>query len=142
MEGRITLSQLTITKSLKSDYKGTPPAHKILAERITARDPGNAPASGERIGYVYVKPEIGQLASKLQGERIETPLWITQKGLQPDYEYYIQHQLMNPLMQLFGIFVEKIPGFVAPSKWEEGDRLIAQREIMASELLSRRTKCM
>ena len=137
VEGRITLSQLTITKSLKSDYKGTPPAHKILADRITARDPGNAPASGERIGYVYVKPEIGQLASKLQGERIETPLWITQKGLQPDYEYYIQHQLMNPLMQLFGIFVEKIPGFVAPLKWEEGDRLIAQKEMLASELLFR-----
>lgn len=137
VDGKLTLSQLTITKSLKSDYKGTPPAHKILADRITARDPGNAPASGERIGYVYVKPSVGQLVSKLQGERIETPTYIIKNGLQTDYEYYILHQLMNPLMQLFGIFVEKMPGFVPPSKWEVGDRLIGQRESIASEILFR-----
>jgi DNA polymerase elongation subunit (family B) len=137
VEGKITMSQLTITKSLKSDYKGTPPAHKMLADRIAVRDPGNAPASGERIGYVYVKPHVGQLASKLQGERIETPTFILKNGLQTDYEYYILHQLMNPLMQLFGIFVEKMPGFTPPSKWEEGDRLIGQRESIASEILFR-----
>lgn len=137
VDGKMKLSQLTITKSLKSDYKGTPPAHKILADRIKIRDPGNAPVSGERLGYVYVKAEVGQQASKLQGERIETPGYILKNGLQPDYEYYILHQLMNPLSQLFGIFVEKMPGFVAPITWETGDKLLQQKETMAGELLFR-----
>jgi hypothetical protein len=126
------LSQLTITKSLRSEYKTTPPAHKILADRMAIRDPGNAPASGERVGYVYVKPPPGQRASDLQGDRVETPAFIREKGLEPDFEYYILHQLMNPLSQLFGIFVDKMPGFVAPV-WEEDPT--AQKEQLASDLL-------
>jgi DNA polymerase elongation subunit (family B) len=135
-DGKMKLSQLTITKSLAADYAGTPPAHKVLADRIAARDPGNAPASGERIGFVYIKPPTGQAASKLQGDRVETPAFITEKGLEPDAEYYIERQLMNPLAQLFGILLEKIPGFKPPLKWsEDPDKLIAQRELLASDLL-------
>ncbi len=135
VEGKMKLSQLTITKSLRSEYKTTPPAHKILADRMAVRDPGNAPASGERVGYVYIKPQAGQKASSLQGDRVETPAYIRAKGLEPDYEYYILHQLMNPLSQLFGIFVDKMPGFVPPSSWEEGDACVSQREQMAGDLL-------
>jgi hypothetical protein len=132
VEGKMKLSQLTITKSLRSEYKTTPPAHKILADRMAIRDPGNAPASGERVGYVYVKPPPGQRASDLQGDRVETPAFIREKGLEPDFEYYILHQLMNPLSQLFGIFVDKMPGFVAPV-WEEDPT--SQKEQLASDLL-------
>ncbi|NBO60714.1 MAG: hypothetical protein EBU82_07060, partial [Flavobacteriia bacterium] len=67
----------------------TYPAHKILADRIAKRDPGNAPASGERIGFVYIAPPPGQLAPKLQGDRIETPDFIRLRNLRPDYQYYI-----------------------------------------------------
>jgi len=137
VEGRVKLSQLTITKSLAADYAASPPAHKVLADRIAARDPGNAPASGDRIGFIYVQPATGQVASKLQGDRVETPAWIVEKGLKADAEYYIEHQLMNPLSQLFGILVEKMPGFVPPAKgWDKDpDRAIGQREMLAGELL-------
>ena len=135
VEGRMKLSQLTITKSLRSEYKTTPPAHKVLANRIAERDPGNAPASGERIGYVYVQALAGQQASKLQGDRVETPAWIMKNKLKPDAEYYIDHQLYNPLAQLFGIMVEAMPGFVAPSTWAIGEKLIGQREAIAGRLL-------
>ena len=134
VEGRMKLSQLTITKSLRSEYKTTPPAHKVLADRIAARG-GNAPASGERIGYVYVQALAGQVASKLQGERVETPEWILQNKLKPDAEYYIDHQLYNPLAQLFGIMVEKMPGFVRPAVWAEGEKMVSQREAIAGRLL-------
>ena len=134
VEGRMKLSQLTITKSLRSEYKTTPPAHKVLADRIAARG-GNAPASGERIGYVYVQALAGQVASKLQGERVETPEWITQNKLKPDAEYYIDHQLYNPLAQLFGIMVEKMPGFVAPTIVAQGEKMVSQREAIAGRLL-------
>jgi DNA polymerase elongation subunit (family B) len=135
VEGKVKLSLLTITKSLRSEYKTTPPAHKVLADRMAIRDPGNAPASGERVGYVYVKSQTGQRASDLQGDRVETPAFIREKGLQPDYEYYIQHQLMNPISQLFGIFVEQIPGYTPPVKWE--DDVAAHKERIAGELLFR-----
>jgi hypothetical protein len=96
------------------------PAHKVLADRIAERDPGNAPASGERIGFVYVSPTSGQEAPKLQGDRIETPSFMKEKGLRADFRYYIEHQLMNPLGQLFGLILEQIPGFQISGK--SGDR--------------------
>ena len=135
VEGKMKLSQLTITKSLRSEYKCTPPAHKMLANRIAARDPGNAPASGERIGYVYVQTLPGQVVAN-QGDRVETPEFIVANRLKPDAEYYIEHQLYNPLAQLFGLMVEKMPGFRAPAKWAENpDKLVAQREAIAADLL-------
>jgi hypothetical protein len=138
VDGKIKLSQLTITKSLAAEYASSPPAHKVLADRIAARDPGNAPSSGDRIGFVYVKPAAGQMASKLQGDRVETPTWIMEKKLVPDAEYYIDHQLMNPLSQLFGLLLERMPGFVAPSSWPaDPDKRIGQRELLASQLLFR-----
>jgi hypothetical protein len=136
VEGKMKLSQLTITKSLRAEYASTSPAHKMLAERMAARDPGNAPASGDRIGYVYIRPPVGQEASKLQGDRIETPQYIVEKGLIPDAEYYIEHQLMNPLSQLFALMLEHLPGYVPPKTWsEDPDKYIAQREILAGQLL-------
>jgi len=138
VEGRMKISQLTITKSLRAEYKTTPPAHKVLANRIAERDPGNAPASGERIGYVYVQALAGQAPSKLQGDRVETPAWINKHGLKPDAEYYIEHQLYNPIAQLFSIMVESMPGFaaIAPATWPtDPDKLIAQREALAGRLL-------
>ena len=136
VEGKMKLSQLTITKSLRSEYKCTPPAHKVLAERIAARA-GAAPASGERIGYVYIQAPAGQVAAKTQGERVETPEFIVANGLKPDAEYYINHQLYNPLAQLFGLMVEKMPGFVAPNWSSDPDKLIGQREALAGDLLFR-----
>ena len=149
INGKMSLSQLTITKSLskykadwvrddikqleekikvargdeltklriqlnrkQDDLKKAPPypAHKILADRMAARDAGNAPAVGERMGFVYVMPPAGKPVPELQGDRIETPDYIKRAKLEPDYEYYIQHQLMKPLGQLFGLMVERIEG--------------------------------
>ena len=112
VEGKVSLGQLTVTKSLRADYANPLSiAHKVLADRITQRDPGNAPAAGDRIGYVYISPKTGQEASKLQGDRIETPLYVKENNLIPDYKHYIEHQLQNPISQAFGLLLERIPGF-------------------------------
>ncbi len=107
------------------------PAHKILADRMAKRDPGNAPASGERLGFVYIAPPPGQLAPKLQGDRIETPDYIREKGLQPDYKYYIEHQLEKPIGQLFGLIVDQLPGYVHTNT-QQSD---GERESLAIRLL-------
>ena len=94
VEGKVSLGQLTVTKSLRADYANPLSiAHKVLADRIATRDPGNAPAAGDRIGYVHISAKAGQQASKLQGDRIETPLFIKENNLTPDYQHYIDKQL-------------------------------------------------
>lgn len=117
-------------KRVELDNAPPVPAHKILADRMTLRDPGNAPSSGERLGFIYIAAPPGQEAPKLQGERIETPDYIRSKGLQPDYQYYIEHQLMKPIGQLFSLMVEKIPDCPAIAMSDEG-----LREKIAIDLL-------
>jgi DNA polymerase elongation subunit (family B) len=142
VEGKVSLGQLTVTKSLRADYADPSRiAHKALADRIAERDPGNAPAAGDRIGYVYISAKAGQQASKLQGDRIETPLFIKQHGLVPDYQHYIEHQLQNPISQAFGLLLEHVPGFTqdmmkgCPSLKDDLDRYLTFREGKAAQLL-------
>lgn len=114
VEGRMSINQLTITKSLRAEYKSsTLPAHKQLANRMAERDPGNAPSSGERIPYVYISAPVGQEASKLQGDRIEHPSFVRASAgrLTLDAKYYIEHQLLNPVSQLFSLCVAQMPGY-------------------------------
>jgi DNA polymerase elongation subunit (family B) len=108
IDGKYPVSKLTITKSLRAEYKtANPPAHKILAERIGQRDPGNKPSTSERIPFVYIPAPEG---STLQGERIETPSFIRENGLLPDYGFYITNQISKPVSQVFGLVVEQLPG--------------------------------
>lgn len=140
VDGKTKLSLLTISSSLRAEYNTpSPPKHKILADRIALRDPGNAPAAGDRIDYIYVSPPTGQLAAKLQGDRIETPSFVRENNLQPDVQFYIEHQLMNPLSQLFALEVEKMPGFAMPAKgWDANpDKRAGQRELVAGDILFR-----
>lgn len=140
VQGKFGLQPLTISKSLRAEYADpTKIAHKVLADRIAARDPGNAPASGDRIPFIYIQAPAGQQAPDLQGDRIETPTYIREKGLKPDYMFYIDHQIANPVCQLFGVVVDQIPGFDAYKPrggWSENpDTLIVQRETAAYKLL-------
>ena len=93
------MDKLIISKSIRSDYKNPKQiAHKVLADRITARDPGNKPASGDRIPYVYIhNPKRGAL----QGDKIETPAIIVENKLKIDYGHYITNQVMKPVQQVF-----------------------------------------
>ena len=100
------MEKLIITKSLRSGYKNPMQiAHKVLADRITSRDPGNKPSSGDRIPFVYVH---NANKNALQGERIETPTFILEQGLKIDYSFYITNQIMKPVQQVFALVLEKI----------------------------------
>ena len=117
VNGKVKLGQLTITKSLRADYADASRiAHKALADRMAERDPGSAPASGDRIPYVYIRPVVGSAKAKLQGERIEAPSYIKALGLVPDYEFYVTNQLQNPISQMFGLLLDEMPGSDAISR--------------------------
>jgi DNA polymerase elongation subunit (family B) len=78
----------------------------VLADRITARDPGNKLGPGDRVPFVYVV--VPNKKGLLQGEKIETPTFIKEKGLKIDYSFYITNQIMKPLQQLFALVLENI----------------------------------
>ena len=50
LDGKFPLDMLIITKSLRGYYKNPDSiAHKVLADRMGVRDPGNKPSSNDRI---------------------------------------------------------------------------------------------
>ena len=103
--GRVPMEKLMITRALSSYYKNPQTiAHRVLADRIGKRDPGNKPKPGDRIKFVFFENP----AAKLQGEKIELPEYIQSENLKIDYAHYITRQLMKPLQQLYGLGLEQI----------------------------------
>ncbi len=108
VDGKVPMEKLIITKSLRSFYKNPQGvAHKVLADRIGLREPGNKPTSGDRVPFVYIVTKPPAKGKKvLQGDKIETPTFIKENNLQIDYSFYITNQIMKPLLQLFGLVIE------------------------------------
>ena len=106
VDEKYAMDKLIITKSLRSGYKNPQSiAHKVLADRITARDPGNKPGPGDRIPFVYI---FTKDKKALQGEKIETPSFIIENKLKIDHSFYITNQIMKPVQQVFALVLEKI----------------------------------
>jgi pentatricopeptide repeat protein len=109
VKGKVPIDKLIITKSLRSNYKNpNGVAHKVLADRIAAREPGNKPSSGDRIPYVYIVQREKRGEKMLQGDKIETPTYIREHKLKIDYSFYISNQIMKPLLQLFGLVLNEL----------------------------------
>ena len=105
---QVPINKLVITKSLRSGYKNPQQiAHKVLADRIGVREPGNKPAPGSRIAFAYI---VNPTAKK-QGEKIETPEYIDRAKCKLDYGHYITNQIMKPLSQVLGLCIEELPQF-------------------------------
>ena len=105
----VPIDKLIITKSLRSNYKNPKQiAHKVLADRIGKRDPGNKPSSGDRIPFAYIHSPNKKA---LQGDLIETPDFIKKSNLKLNYSFYITNQIMKPVAQLLALVLEEIPEF-------------------------------
>ena len=133
LAGKFPMTKLMITKSLRADYANPSRiAHKVLADRIAERDPGNKPSTSERMSFVYIESK-----ATLQGERIETPSFIKEHNLRPDYKHYITNQIAKPVAQVFALELSKLPG-VKPHDLEACKKAkdpVAAREKLAEELL-------
>jgi DNA polymerase elongation subunit (family B) len=113
IDGMVPLDKLIITRALRSDYKNPQQiAHRVLADRIGERDPGNKPKSGDRIKYLFINPVVKPAKGKsiLMGDRVETPEFVLAGKAKIDYTHYITNQLMNPMTQLFGLALREIYG--------------------------------
>lgn len=109
IDQKCPMDKLIITKSLRSDYKNPAQiAHKVLADRMGVRDPGNKPNTGDRIPYAYIHNDT---KGALQGDKIEHPDYIHKQKLQLNYSFYITNQIMKPVQQLFALVLEQLPAF-------------------------------
>lgn len=118
LQNKVDLSLLTITKALsknmeeeddddkddkkKKDNKGTNQyktklAHVELAEKMRQRDEGTAPHIGDRIPYVII---AGAKGSR-NYENAEDPLYVLDKDIPIDFDYYIDKQIRPPLERIF-----------------------------------------
>ena len=140
VEESYPIEKLIISKSLRSGYKNPKSiAHKVLADRIGARDPGNRPGSNERIPFVYIKTGgagAGAAAvPSLQGDRIEHPDYIEQNNLVPDYLHYITNQIMKPILQLYALCLNRLPGYVKnETYWSEVEKVLLEKPMYQSEI--------
>ena len=121
VEGKTSINELVITKSIRASYKDPSKiAHKVLADRIGSRDPGNRPVVNERIPFVYIKTNN---PNSLQGDRIENPEYIVSNKLIPDYLHYITNQIMKPIIQLYALCLDQLPGYDKDDDyWDEIDK--------------------
>mmetsp|Transcript_20479 Transcript_20479/g.45995 ORF Transcript_20479/g.45995 Transcript_20479/m.45995 type:complete len:1059 (-) Transcript_20479:57-3233(-) len=105
-QGSIDLSLLVISKSLgkkgDADYVARA-AHVELAEKLRKRDPRTAPRAGDRVAYVVVG---GAPNAKLY-EKSEDPRYAQEWSLPNDADYYIEQQLLPPLLRILEPVVAK-----------------------------------
>ena len=114
IEEKYPMDKLIITKSLRSNYKNPRQiAHKVLADRMGKRDPGNKPNNGDRIPYVYIETKN---KNGLQGDKIEHPEYIIKNNIRPNYSFYITNQIMKPVQQVFALVLEKMDAFKRKKK--------------------------
>lgn len=104
-KGKVAHEDLIISKSLRAHYAQPERiAHKMLADRIAERDPGNAPKPGDRVPYVFIRVADEKLSQK---DRIELP---EVAGDNIDYRYYVEHQMVKPVAQMFALAMDELPG--------------------------------
>jgi hypothetical protein len=111
MQNKIPLDKYVVTKQLRDDYKDpTRIAHRVLADRMTTRDPGNAPNVGDRLKFVYIQT----VDKKLQGDKIEHIDYVKEKKLAIDTVHYVTNQIQNPVAQLFALCIDEMDGYKEP----------------------------
>ena len=112
IEGKFDLNMFVISKTLNAYYKDPESiAHKVLADRMAERDPGNKPAINERIPFIFIKIEEKPGVEYLQGDRIEHVSFVRSNNCSVDYEVYITNQIMKPVSQILELVVEQLPKY-------------------------------
>lgn len=141
VEGKVPLEDLIITKTLGANYKDpTRIAHRVLADRMGLRDPGNKPQVNDRIPFVYIVPPEGTNI-QLQGDRVEHPDYIRDQNLRPDYRFYITNQLVKPICQIYGLCVEQLSGYQGTETyWRDIEEMLKEKETYKHDEKKRKDK--
>ncbi|MGV8175089.1 MAG: DNA-directed DNA polymerase [Methanothrix sp.] len=99
------LEELTLTRRYtksSSSYKNKQP-HIQLVEKIRERG-GSVPGVGDRIPFVIVQGKRGKKSKELFVNRAEDPAYVLEKNMPLDTEYYVEKQILPPVLRIFESF--------------------------------------
>jgi DNA polymerase elongation subunit (family B) len=101
--GQEPLENFTVSKSLRGKY-ANPNAqpHVQVARKIKERT-GERLGSGTRVPYVFV---VDDNIDGLISSRAEDPTYASEHGLEIDYLYYLENQLLSPITALLEVLVD------------------------------------
>lgn len=110
LEGKVSMSELVLTKSLADSYK-VPMPHVEVVKKMKERNPGSEPQIGSRVPFVIIKNKHEKMF-----EKAEDPVWVEANNVPLDYEYYFEHQLKKPVEDLLEPLVPPEGVFQNPPK--------------------------
>lgn len=106
-QGRLDLRLLVTSKGLTRDSAesyNSKQVHVELAQKLRGRDPVSAPQIGQRVPYIIMADH----AAVPLYQRGEDPLFALEKNVPVDADYYIDHQLKEPLLRIFQPVLEGV----------------------------------
>ena len=96
------LEDLTLTRRYTKgtgSYKNKQP-HVQLVEKIKKRG-GQAPGVGDRVPFVIIQGKRGSKSKELFVNRAEDPAYALEKNLSLDTDYYVDKQILPPVLRIF-----------------------------------------
>ncbi|OPY52353.1 MAG: DNA polymerase [Methanosaeta sp. PtaU1.Bin060] len=99
------LEDLTLTRRYTKStgsYKNKQP-HIQLVEKIKKRG-GVVPGVGDRVPFVIVRGRGGRKNKELFVDRAEDPGYVLEKNMPLDTEYYVEKQILPPVLRIFESF--------------------------------------
>ncbi len=99
------LEDLTLTRRYTkstTSYKNKQP-HIQLVEKIRARG-GAVPGVGDRVPFVIVRGKNARRNKELFVDRAEDPQFVLDKNMPLDTEYYVEKQILPPVLRIFETF--------------------------------------
>jgi DNA polymerase I len=99
------LEDLTLTRRYtksSGSYKNKQP-HIQLVEKIRERG-GTVPGVGDRVPFVIVQGKRGRKNKELFVNRAEDPSYVLEKNMPLDTEYYVEKQILPPVLRIFESF--------------------------------------
>jgi DNA polymerase delta subunit 1 len=104
LAGDVPIDSFVVSKSLRGKYANPDSQpHVQVARKIKARTGERIP-SGSRVPYVFVVDD--NIDSKLVSAKAEDPAYAKDRGIEIDYVYYVENQLMSPIATLLELLVD------------------------------------
>jgi DNA polymerase elongation subunit (family B) len=99
--GRVDISKLIISKNLSKDkYKDKQP-HVEVAKKMRERN-GDGPVTGDRVKFVMT----ARVKGTINADAAEDPIYAMENRLPLDYDYYIENQMMKPLLRIMHLILD------------------------------------
>jgi DNA polymerase elongation subunit (family B) len=107
LNGKYPIENFIVSKTLNNFYKNPQQiAHKVLADRVAKRDPGQAFSTNDRVPYVSIVVHESKNVKLLQGDKIEIPSYVIKNKLKIDYKHYITNGIMKPILKIINLVTD------------------------------------